>query len=177
MKKILLVIFSVLSINTIFAQNITQADAFKLLQQNSFEIGLNSTDLSNSIISDAYYNNYSNLQMIYLQQSHLGLPIYNQIQTLAFKTGKLVSKTGSRISGIEKRTFGNNGIPTIDATSAVLSAMLDRKLSTPRNLEIIKVEKNGHKVFFDKMNVSRENITAELIWVPIEDLFNSYKCF
>lgn len=169
MKQILLIIFSVLSINTIFAQNITDADAFKLLQKNSTEIGLNSTDLSNSLISDAYNNNYSNLQMIYVQQSHLGLPIYNQIQTLAFKTGKLVSKTGSRISGIEKRSLGNNGIPTIDATAAVLSAMRDRKSSTPRNLDIIKVEKNGHKVFFDKMNVSRENITAELIWVPIED--------
>ena len=169
MKKILLVIFSVLSINTIFAQNITEADAFKLLQQNSIQLGLNATDLSNSIISDAYNNNYSNLQMIYLQQSYLGLPIYNQIQTLAFKTGKLVSKTGSRISGIQKRSLGNNGIPSIDATSAVLSAMRDRKMSASRNLEIVKVEKNGHKVFFDKMNVSRENITAELIWVPIED--------
>ncbi len=169
MKKILLVIFSVLSIITTFAQNISQADAMKLLQQNSIELGLNTADLNNSIISDAYNNNYSNLQMIYVQQSHLGLPIYNQIQTLAFKTGKLVSKTGSRISGIEKRTLGNNGIPSIDATSAVLSAMSDRKLSTSRNLEIIKVEKNGHKVFFDKMNVSRENITAELVWVPIEE--------
>jgi len=139
MKKILLVIFSVLSINTIFAQNITEADAFKLLQQNSIQLGLNATDLSNSIISDAYNNNYSNLQMIYLQQSYLGLPIYNQIQTLAFKTGKLVSKTGSRISGIQKRSLGNNGIPSIDATSAVLSAMRDRKMSASRNLEIVKV--------------------------------------
>jgi hypothetical protein len=169
MKKILLVIFSIFSINTIFAQNITEADALKLLQQNSNEIGLNSNDLSNSIITDAYNNNYSNLQMIYVQQSYLGLPIYNQIQTLAFKSGKLVSKTGTRISGIEKRTLGNNGIPAIDATSAVLSAMSDRKLSTTRNLDIIKVEKNGHKVFFDKMNVSRENITAELVWVPTEE--------
>jgi hypothetical protein len=169
MKKILLVIFSVLSINTIFAQNISEVDAFKLLQQNSIELGLNATDLNNSIISDAYNNNYSNLQMVYVQQSHLGLPIYNQIQTLAFKSGKLVSKAGSRISGIEKRTLGNNGIPSIDATAAVLSAMRDRKISTSRNLDIIKIEKNGHKVFFDKMNVSRENITAELIWVPVED--------
>ena len=147
--------------NTIVAMN--------LVTKNQTAIGLSTTDLSNIIVSNAYFDKTTNLMMVYLQQSHYNLPVYNQLQVLAFKNDVLVSNSGSRIKAIEKITKGNKGIPQISAEMAVMTALSDRKLPTTQKPIVVGSEKNGHLVVFDNMGISRENITAELMWVPLED--------
>jgi len=147
--------------NTIVAMN--------LVTKNQTAIGLSASDLSNVIVSNAYFDKTTNLMMVYLQQSHEDLPVYNQLLVLAFKNDVLVSNSGSRIKSIEKITKGNKGIPQISAEKAVMTALSDRKLPATQKPIVVGSEKNGHLVVFDNMGISRENITAELMWVPLED--------
>ncbi len=156
-------------INSIKAQTSDQIIAKALIEKNKSAIGLSEEDVNNIIITDSYKDNLSGVRFVYIQQSYFELPLYNQIQVLAFKDNQLVSKTGNRIPSIEKLTKGNKGTPTINAETAVLTALQDRKIIYSKNPLVIGSEKNGHLIVFDNMEVSRENITAELMWVPLED--------
>ncbi len=169
MKKNLLLSFLLLSFVVLKAQVDDNRIAKELVIKNSKSIGLSDQDLSNYIISNTYYDNVSKLRMVYLQQSYLNIPVYNQIQVLAFKDQALVSNSGGRISSIEKITRGNTGKPIIAADQAVMAAITDRKLITQRNPFVLETKKEGNFIVFDNMGISRENITAELMWVPSMD--------
>ncbi len=169
MKKNLLLSFLLLSFVVLKAQVDDNQIAKDLVIKNSKSIGLSNQDLSNYIISNTYFDNASKLRMVYLQQSYLNIPVYNQIQVLAFKDHSLVSNSGGRISSIEKITKGNTGKPIIAADNAVMTAIADRKLITQRNPFVLETKKGGNYIVFDNMGISRENITAELMWVPSMD--------
>ncbi len=72
--------------------------ALFLVKQNSSFLNLSSDDIDNSIISDAYFDQTSNTQLIYLQQSYQGIPVYNAIQVIALKNDRAVSVEGKRIA-------------------------------------------------------------------------------
>jgi uncharacterized repeat protein (TIGR01451 family) len=169
MKKVFILVILALVANWTIAQNDQKIIAYDLIQKSAKEIGLNEKDMNQTIISDAYYDNLSGLNRVYLQQSYLDIPIYNQIQTLAFRSGSLVSTMGGRISSIEKKVTPNNGTPLITALDAVKAALKDRKIKFNGNPEVLTSSQNGHFITFDPMNVSRENITAQLLWVPTEE--------
>ena len=169
MKKFLL-LFSLIGCTLfVHAQVDGNTKAMDLVQKNKTAIGLSDADLNNILISNSYFDKSTKLWMVYLQQSFYDLPVYNQLQVLAFKNDILVSNTGSRIKNIEKITGGNKGIPQINAETAVMTALSDRKLSSKRKPLVVGSEKSGHFIVFDNMGISRENITAELMWVPLED--------
>jgi hypothetical protein len=169
MKKNLLLMIALLCAFIANAQTDDNSLAMQLVKKQQAAIGLSDEELNNVIVSNSYFNQTSGTQLVYLQQSYKGIPVYNQLHVLAFKNGQLVSKSGGRIKGIEKKTGNNNGIPMINAETAVKSAMADRKLIAPRMPAVLSSEKNGHFITFDNMGISRENITAELMWVPLED--------
>ena len=119
MKKIFLFFVSIVLVTGSFAQKIDAASALKIVASNSASIGLSSTDLQQSIVSDAYYNKTAGTQMIYLQQSYHGIPVYNQIQTLAFKNGVLVSNAGSRLRNLDSKLATASKTPSITAETAI----------------------------------------------------------
>ena len=151
------------------AQTTNQIIAKELVEKHKSTIGLTENDLQNVIISDSYLDKISGVRLVYLQQSYLDLPVYNQIQVLGFKDDKVVSQSGGRIPSIDKKTKSVSSIPAITAQTAVLTALQDRKVSYSREPYVIGSEKNGRYIIFDNMDVSRENITAELMWVPLND--------
>lgn len=169
MKKNLLVVLSLLYSLFLNAQTGDNDIAMQLVTKHHTSIGLSAEDLKNVIVSNSYFNKISGTRLVYLQQTYKGLPVYNQLQVLAFKNDQLVSKSGGRISGIEKRVKGNQGIPQVSAEIAVYAALADRKLPAQGPALVVASEKNGHLIVFDDMSVSRENITAELMWVPAEE--------
>jgi hypothetical protein len=169
MKNRILLAFFIFGFFVANAQIDNDAIAKQLVEKNQKNIGLSKQDLSNFIVSDNYIDNVSGARLVYLQQSYLDLPVYNQMQVLAFKQDQLISKSGGRILGIEKITNGNKGIPTISATEAVITALKDRKIKFSKSPMVVGSEKNGHLIVFNNMGIARENITAELMWVPVED--------
>ena len=170
MKKNLLLYLAILIGNCqIFAQTDDNAIALQLVRKNASQIGISNQELNNVIVSNTYYDNTSKTRLVYLQQSYLGLPVYNQLHVLAFRNDQLVSKAGSSISGIEKKTGFTQVMPKLTADMAVLAALKDRKIQTNRTPLVIGSDKDGHLILFDDMGVSRESITAELMWVPAAD--------
>ena len=139
-----------------------------MVTANHDAIGLSADDLNNLKVSSTYQEAGNGIRMVYLQQTFKGIPVYNQMQILAFRDGKLLSKAGDRIGSIEKLTYGKSGMPSVTANGAVLSALSDRGINPMGAPTVINTKDNGRFVEFDKMGVSRSNITAELMWVPGE---------
>ncbi|MBL0201671.1 MAG: M36 family metallopeptidase [Chitinophagaceae bacterium] len=172
MRKVLLFIvpllFCVFSIN---AQSINAEEnaAFSLVSASKAKLGLTAEDLSNAMVSRTYQDNATGIRMVYLTQTYQGIPVFNQMLVLAFKGDKLVSQAGSFNHNLEKFAAGKSAMPSVTAQSAVQSALSDRGLHASQMAVVINSKENGRKVEFSNMGVSRENITAQLMWTPVEN--------
>ena len=103
--------------------------------------------------------------MVYLQQSFKDIPVFNQMQVLAFKGDKLVSATGGRIPGLDKLVNLQNALPITSAKDAVQAVLTDRKLFTDQPIVVIK--DSAGKTIFGTLNVSAEKIQVSLVWLPL----------
>ncbi|MEQ1552926.1 MAG: M36 family metallopeptidase [Ferruginibacter sp.] len=170
MKKLLLVIVVLMSTFLANAQiNIVEkAEALHLINANKVALNLSDDDLNNTIVFSTYKNKFAGTTMVYLQQTYLDIPIYNQVQTLAFKNGKLVSIAGELIKNVGDFANVKSKIPIVKSDVAVMLAITDRKLNTKETANAIASYDAGRKFEFGKMGVSRENITASLMWFPSE---------
>ena len=177
MKKIFLLCATLACVFFANAQvnNLEKAEALQLVEANKNALNLSDADIKNSFITSTYKNKFAGTTMVYLQQTYKGVMVNNQIQSIAFKEGKVVSQAGVFIKNIENITNVQNEIPAVPASAAVLAAIADRKLTTKETLSIISNKENGHKIEFGKMGVSTENITATLMWFPTEEGKKSVK--
>ncbi|MEO6667836.1 MAG: M36 family metallopeptidase [Ferruginibacter sp.] len=169
MKKNLLLFIVLLSSQFVKAQTNDKFEAMQLVTKNIAAIGLSNADLANSIVSDSYNDRIAGTRMVYLQQSFRDIPVYNQLLVLAFKNGKLVSKAGQFIASIDKKVNTQNGIPAVTPEAAVNAAIRDRKLVSKQAPVAIAIDNSKHKIEFGDLGVSRQNITAELTWVPLSE--------
>ena len=141
-----------------------QDKANRLIEKHHVSIGLSEADLKNYVVGNSYENSSAGTFMVYLQQTHMGLPVYNQLIVLAFKDDKLVSSAGERIKNFAALA-GFNASPVITPAQAVIKAASEKKIILP-SLPIPQAV-TGTKSDFGKVN-THENITVELIWVPLE---------
>ena len=126
-----------------------------------------SEDQQNFLVTSTY-KTAEGLQMVYLQQTYLGIPVYNQLQVLAFRNEKLVSNAGGRIPDIHKSVNGKNGMPAVSVVEALQTALLDAKATALEAAVPINISSDGHKFEFGKLGATSENIKADLLWYPIE---------
>jgi len=172
MRKIFLLfvplLFCVFAIN---AQNINaeENEAIRLVSASKADLGLSAEDLSNAKVSSTSFDNATGIRMVYLLQTYKDIPVYNQFLVLAYKGDKLVSKQGAFNHSIEKFINVKSGMPSVTAESAVQSALSDRGLRVSQMAIAINRKNNGQLVEFNNMGISRENITAELMWAPVEN--------
>ena len=172
MRKIFLFIFPLLfCVFSINAQNNNAEEnaAINLVSASKTALGLSAEDLSNVTVIRTYTDNGTGITMVYLNQSYKGIPVFNQILVLAYKGGKLVSQAGAFNHSLEKFANAKSATPSVNAESAVQSALSDRGLHASQMAIPISTKDNGHKVEFSNMGVSRENITAQLMWTPVEN--------
>ena len=169
MRKLLFSLLTVFSFSFINAQ-VSDADAAvakQLVAKNSAAIGLSEKNQQDMLVS-ATYKTADGLQMVYLQQTHLGIPVYNQLEVLAFQNGRVVSNTGGRIPDIQKTIKENNGMPSVSVISALQTALLDVRATALEAAVPIFIAADGHKFEFGKLGATTENIKADLLWYPIE---------
>ncbi len=139
-----------------------------LLKQNTSQTGLKPEELENSIITSSYLVPGSDIRMVYLQQSYQNIPVYNQMNVIAFKNNKTVSVAGSRLNNMVQLAKNAGRSPSVTSAFAVKSALALFNLSA----EPVAQKKASAEILkddFGKLNVSIENITAELIWLPVAD--------
>ncbi|MEP7164478.1 MAG: M36 family metallopeptidase [Ferruginibacter sp.] len=168
MKKIYLLFTLLFCVILTNAQDNKSSLAKQLVSKNSEAIGLSQDQLNNYKLSSTYFNEMAGTQMVYLLQTYKGLPVYNQMLVLAFKNEKVVSNTGAFIQGMDKITNYQPASPSIVAMQAVKAAFTEVRLAAPSSLSVTSTRENGRVLDFGKTNAVSENITAELMWVPIE---------
>ncbi len=172
MRKFLLIflpmLFCVFAIN---AQNfnVEETAAISVVSANQAKLGLTANDMNNVKVSSSYVDNTSGVRYVYLVQTFRGIPVYNQMLVLSFRGDQLLSKAGAFNKGIEKQANVNTGMPAVSAESAVQAALSNRGLRAWQTAIAISRNDEGRKVEFGNMGVSRENITAQLMWTPIEN--------
>ena len=168
MKRVLLFVFTSLLFFNLYAQDIDKSKAFEMVVKNKIAIGLSDEDFTNATVSSAYQSSSSGLSMVYLQQTYKGLPVFNQLQSLAFKNDILFSNFGERISDIKSKVNTISIFPSITPDAAVTKALQSKKIFNFNSLHATTLIP-GRKFDFGKCSVAYENITAELMWVPVLD--------
>ena len=167
-KSIIVLILSIFTISTVIAQNNNDnAAAIQLVTKNAAAIGLSTDQLKNYKVSSTYYDQTGGVRMVYLLQTYKSLPVYNQMLVLAFKGEKLVSNAGSFLDNMESKSNFQSPAASVTATDAVRTAITESKLAMPVTISMMNIVESNKKLDFGKMNIARENITAELMWVPI----------
>ncbi|MBK7734171.1 MAG: M36 family metallopeptidase [Chitinophagaceae bacterium] len=166
MKKTLLLFLSSLLFLFSNGQKINEATALKLVTEKAKEIGISRQQISNSFVSDAYFNTISGTQMVYLQQGYKNTPLYNSLKVLAFKNNELVSSAGEYIAGLEKLVTPKSGLATLLPANAVLKAFADIKLSAPK-IGFSQTKLNGRKYNFGILEGVNEEVLVERLWVPV----------
>lgn len=168
MRKLLYVLSLLLTVTGAIAQTDDKLAARNLVEKNAATIGMEREDLENYLVSSSYFDKSTSTQMVYLVQSYLGLPVYNQMMVLAFKNGQLISKTGQYNRSIEKLVNVKNAMPSVTPELAVISALADKGLAAKGLPVALDRKDNGRKVEYGKLGIARENITAQLMWYPEE---------
>ena len=142
--------------------------ALGLVQANQKAIGLSNADLSEVIIHTTYKVPNSDLTMVYLQQGYKGIPIYNQMQGLAFRNGQVVANAGGMLPSLQERTRNQSPVASVNVADAVRTAMMHERMETTMPISANKTIIEGKKYDFGIIN-TKEIITAELLWLPVED--------
>jgi hypothetical protein len=140
----------------------------QLVKQHAASIGLSQADVQNSMVSNSYMIPSSNIRMVYLQQTYQGIPVYNRMQVLAFKDGALASNAGERFLAPDLKSRQASSSPKVNAVNAVQSSITALKVKNAANIRVTNAPVINGKASFGSMNFSLENVTAELIWYPIE---------
>ncbi|MEP7165822.1 MAG: M36 family metallopeptidase [Ferruginibacter sp.] len=171
MRKIYLLILTsfVFLISSAQTNESDKNAAIALVSAHRTALGLSAGDLDNLAISSSYIDKTaSGTRLVYLQQTYKGIPVYNQIQVLAFKDSKLLSNSG-RIENNAKAPQDAGMSPSLAAESAIAAALADRGLVSSQPAILLNSKENNQRLEFSKMGISRENITVQLMWVPSED--------
>src|SRR5258705_6653806 len=172
MRKIIPLIM-LIALSALFtkAQNINQVEEKSALYDvrvNKDAIGITADQLNNAKIATTYEDVRTGIRYVGLQQTYKGIPVYNQVLVLSFRNNQLLSRAGFFDISIEKTVNVQSGVPAISAESAVQSALSDRGFRASQMAIAINRKDNDHFIEFGNMGISRENITAQLSWVPNE---------
>lgn len=167
MKKLLCSVFLFQVAILASAQNLNKQTALSLVERNQQLVSPFAENLLGSFVSSAYHDAGSNTDKVYLLQQYKNLPVYNQVLVLAFKNGKLVSQAGHFIESVQKKSSNISEIPVFSASDAVRTALEDKKLTATS--PIFTTSASATKKSFGKLGIATEDITAELMWVPVNE--------
>ncbi len=109
------------------------------------------------------YTDANGLTYVYVQQQWRGIPVYNRVQSLAFRRGRLVHHTGAFVPA--KQLMAVPSVPALPAATAVSRTLQHLNLpfaSTPARLS----ETPGPEArqTFAAAGVARRDIVASLTW-------------
>ena len=123
LRMLILISFSIITLSCFSQVGLKEkSTALQLVNNNLSALGLTQDDLNNIEISSTYHMSSPNLRMVYLQQTYKTIPVFNQMQVLAFKNDILVSSVGNRIRNLAQ-LVNNAGIPQQKADQAIKVAL------------------------------------------------------
>jgi len=92
--KIFIILVVMISAIRAKGQNVgdNRQRAVQLLHKNLPVTGLNQAAIDSYMVTDAYADRKSGNFLVYLQQTHQGIPVYNKISVFIFKNDTLIGK-------------------------------------------------------------------------------------
>jgi hypothetical protein len=108
------------------------------------------------------YSEASGLQHVYVQQVHRGIPVYNQVLSLAFKGGRLVSHAGAFVP--TKQLAAQPAAPTLPAAAAVRKALQHLAPSLPAEAAPLAAEGGPEARQTFAAPTARRDIEVRLVW-------------
>ena len=109
------------------------------------------------------YAEANGLEHVYVQQLYRGIPVYNQVQSLAFKGSRLALHSGNFVPSKQLAALpATPGITAAVAVSRALQHVRSAETGTPARLTV----ESGPEArqTFDKSNVAHHDIVASLTW-------------
>jgi extracellular elastinolytic metalloproteinase len=145
-----------------------------LIRSQATAIGLSEKEQAETRISSSY-KTIDGIQMVYAQQSFKGIPVYNQLQVLAFRDGKLVSNMGARRADLESVLTTARTQPLVTAIDAVRNALRIFKAEPKELLIPVDISSDAQVFRFGTVGVNTEPVKAELLWFPMENKKNDIR--
>jgi len=169
MKKQLLVFLLLLNSVTVFCQiNASEEKEVRnLINQNAQVLSTLGIGADNYLISSTYITDEESIRMVYLQQNFNQISVFNQLITLAFKQGKLVSHAGKFIPYIDQ-LINTKSAGNAMAVKQGIQFAFDA-LGIRNNNQINITGPILGKYNAGSMEISKVPITAELVWVPVNE--------
>jgi extracellular elastinolytic metalloproteinase len=109
------------------------------------------------------YAEPNGLEHVYVQQLYRGIPVYNRMQSLAFKGSKLAAHAGNFASA--KQLAALPATPTVSAAAAVSLALKHLEAASASTPALLKAEEGPEaRQTFAGAGVARHDIVASLTW-------------
>ncbi len=150
-------------------ETVSKQTASDLIAQNAGRLHLSAKDEQNLRVSDVYVDKLSGAVMVYATQTFKGIDVYNTMQVMAFKDGKLVSLSGGRIQNMESVVNSPEGVAKVQPADAVKAATVHLKLSLQEPVLALALKEDGQSLSFGKLGISKEDITTTPLWYPTAD--------
>jgi len=130
------------------------------------EFKLSQSDIQGLTVTDEYYTKGMDLTLVYVGQSHQGIPIYNAISTIAVKDGKVFNIASRFISNVSEKV--KTTTPVISAQQAIEKVASHFQLGSPTGLRSLSRVKDTYE--FSSGNISsRDIIPVKLVYVQEVD--------
>ncbi|MBC7884354.1 MAG: M36 family metallopeptidase [Saprospiraceae bacterium] len=140
----------------------------QLVNANRTEIGLLPDDMNFAVSSSYIDKSAGGIRFVYLQETYKNIPVYNQFQSLAFKDGLLMGNSGS-LHHYFVKVKGLDPTPGLTPENAIQAALTDRKLISSQSPVLISKNDDAYTYEYNDLGISYENITVQLMWVPVDD--------
>ena len=133
------------------------------LQENQKTFNLTEKDVVSWIVTNQYLDERTNIQHVYIQQHYKKIPVFNAIAAIAIRNGKAYGLNPPFVSNLDNKI--NTDQPSISPQQAIQFALQHLELLATPAGQVVKVEKEGRKHFFNMPTISSSPVTVELMYV------------
>tara|TARA_R110002072_G_scaffold300932_1_gene479242 strand:+ start:37130 stop:40639 length:3510 start_codon:yes stop_codon:yes gene_type:complete len=160
----LFVILVAFGLNSFAQKNDAKIQTY--LNNHSKDLGITKSDVKNWKIYNEHFDKSSNINYVYITQTHNDIEVFNAVANFAITENVTVLGGNRLIEDIEGKV--NSTEPSINAKEAISAAC--RALGIEQNslIELINTE-NGISLF-KKGSISQEDIPVKLVYVPDGDV-------
>ncbi|MTE26912.1 T9SS-dependent M36 family metallopeptidase [Winogradskyella ouciana] len=160
----------IVSVSFVFGQSNEPSSNYEALindylKNNQSKFGLQSEDYADLVINNEYFSVGTEITHVYINQAYQNIRISNAISGVAIKNGEVFYFSNRFFKDISNKI--NTSTASQTPASAIEGLANHFQLGTPQNL--VQLSKDGNAYTFSNGNISTRDISAELVYVNVED--------
>jgi extracellular elastinolytic metalloproteinase len=141
--------------------------ALRFLQENPSQFNLSATDVADVRVTDEYASKHNGLTHVWVQQQHLGIPVFNGLFGLHVKPDGEVLHLGHRFVSDLKSQI-NTAAPSLSAAKALEMAMANLGF-TGFSVPNLRSKINDRNFIFEGGAVSKKEIPVSACYAVLND--------